>query len=96
MAELAIEKLERASEVLKAISHPVRISIIELLTAQTQMTVTEIYSKLKIEQAVASQHLKILKSKNVCSVEKQGNTCLYSLKYPSISNILTCIEGCTP
>ena len=60
---LDVEKLELAASKLRAIAHPMRIAIIDLLTVNTKMTVTEIYEYLNLEQASASHHLNILKNK---------------------------------
>ena len=58
-----LNKLESASEMLKAIAHPIRISIVNLLEGNKKLSVTEIFQLLNIEQAVASHHLSILKIK---------------------------------
>ncbi|MEZ4919064.1 MAG: metalloregulator ArsR/SmtB family transcription factor [Saprospiraceae bacterium] len=71
--------LENATETLRSIAHPARIAIIELLYKNGQMTVTEIYEQLQIEQAVASHHLRIMKGKNVVIVQRDGKNSLYSL-----------------
>lgn len=71
--------LEDATETLRAIAHPIRIAIIDLLYNNGQMTVTNIYKKLKIEQAIASHHLRILKNKNILIVQREGKNSLYSL-----------------
>lgn len=89
-----IKKLETASDTLKAIAHPIRISIVGLLNDDNEMSVTEIYERLNIEQAVASHHLAILKNKNVLVVNRVGKNCFYKLKYPQLSQIITCIETC--
>lgn len=89
-----LSKLESASETLKAIAHPIRISIVGLLDDNKEMSVTEIYEALKIEQAVASHHLSILKNKDVLEVNRIGKNCIYKLKFPQLSQILTCIETC--
>jgi len=71
--------LENSTETLRAIAHPIRIGIMDLLSKNGQMTVTEIYTKLSIEQAIASHHLRILKNKNVVVVQREGKNSLYSL-----------------
>jgi len=71
--------LENATETLRAIAHPIRIAIVDLLHRNGQMTVTDIYSKLDIEQAIASHHLRILKAKDVVTVERDGKNSRYSL-----------------
>lgn len=84
--------LENSTETLRSIAHPTRIAIIDLLFKKGEMTVTEIYEQLQIEQAVASHHLRILKNKDVVRVERDGKNSLYSLTHPDfheIINILT-------
>ncbi len=71
--------LENSTETLRAIAHPIRIAIMDLLYKNGQMTVTDIYTKLNIEQAIASHHLRILKNKNVVVVQRDGKNSLYSL-----------------
>lgn len=88
------KKLETASETLKAIAHPIRISIVGLLDEGKELSVTEIYESLNIEQAVASHHLSILKNKDVLIANRVGKNCFYKLKYPQLSQIITCIETC--
>ena len=46
---LEVNKLEMAASKLRAIAHPMRIAIIELLNNKPKMSVTEIYRKLNIE-----------------------------------------------
>lgn len=92
--DVDIKKLEMASETLKAIAHPIRISIVGLLGNDNELSVTEIHESLNIEQAVASHHLSILKNKDVLEVNRIGKNCFYKLKYPQLSQIITCIETC--
>ena len=71
--------LETATEVLRAIAHPHRLLIVEMLFQQKEMSVTEIFAKLNIEQAVASHHLRILKDRGVVQVRRDGKNSFYSL-----------------
>ncbi len=89
-----IEKLETSSEMLKAIAHPVRIAIVKMLSSENQLNVTEIHESLKIEQAVASHHLSIMKNKGVLLSERSGKNCYYSLKHQQLSQIIACISKC--
>jgi DNA-binding transcriptional ArsR family regulator len=70
-----------------------RIAIIDLLN-ETQMSVTEIYNKLNIEQAAASHHLNILKSKGVLNSKRDGKKIYYSLKNQTLTEIIDCINRC--
>ncbi len=83
-----VQFLEEATETLRAIAHPIRISILELLSQSEKMSVTEIYEKLKIEQAVASHHLRILKNKKVVTVLRDGKNSFYSLTNPEYFSIV--------
>jgi DNA-binding transcriptional ArsR family regulator len=93
--ELNVEQLEKAVNMLKAIAHPMRISIISLLEDGRKMTVTEIHEKLEIEQSTTSHHLGILKDKGVLSSKREGKNTLYSLKNENLGKILDCIGKCT-
>lgn len=92
--KIELNKLTLASEMLKAIAHPIRISIVGLLEDGKELSVTEIYKELTIEQAVASHHLSILKNKGVLSCKREGKNCFYRLKHPRLSQIITCIDKC--
>ena len=89
-----IDKLESAASKLRAISHPMRIAIIDLLAKDSKLSVTEIYEKLDIEQATASHHLNILKNKGVLDSKREGKKIYYSLKNVTLTDIIECINKC--
>jgi len=93
-SELNIEKLTLATEMLKAIAHPLRISIVRYLDGGVKLTVTEIHERLGIEQSTASHHLGILKSNGVLSSKRDGKNTYYFLKHSALTGILDCIEKC--
>jgi len=92
--ELDIKKLEAAASRLRAIAHPTRIAIISLLDNNTKLNVTEIYVKLKIEQAAASHHLNILKNKGLLASKRVGKQTFYFLKNDSLTQVLDCMNKC--
>lgn len=92
--EQALEKLTIAAEMLKAIAHPMRITIVSFLEGSKKLTVTEIYERLGIEQSATSHHLGILKSKGVLASTRDGKNTYYYLKHEGLSGILRCIENC--
>ena len=93
-SSLDIQKLELAASKLRAMAHPMRIAIIELLTENKKLTVTEIYERLSIEQASASHHLNILKNKGLLDSKRDGKMILYSLKTNVLANVIDCINQC--
>ena len=92
--DISIEKLELAASKLRAISHPMRIAIIDLLSQKDSMSVTEIYNALDIEQATASHHLNILKGKNILVSKREGKKIFYSLRNHTLTEIIECINRC--
>lgn len=94
-SQLDLQKLETAASRLRAMAHPMRIAIIELLSDQEKFTVTEIYEHLGIEQASASHHLNILKNKGLLDSKRDGKMILYSLRMQALSNVIECINQCS-
>lgn len=92
--ELDIVKLEAAASKLRAMAHPMRIAIIDLLNNQKKLSVTQIYEHLNIEQAAASHHLNILKGKGILASKRDGKQIHYSLKNSTLNDIIQCINRC--
>jgi DNA-binding transcriptional ArsR family regulator len=94
LTQLDADTIARAANMLKAIAHPVRISIVGYLEDGKKRTVTEIHKKLGIEQATASHHLVILKDRGVLLSKREGKNTWYFLKHPNLRNILSSIGDC--
>lgn len=88
------DQLERAANMLKAIAHPMRITIIGFLEEKESLSVTQIHERLGIEQSTTSHHLGILKDKGVLVSRREGKKTFYSLKHESLKNIVKCISMC--
>lgn len=86
--EVNKKTLERTANSLKAIAHPIRLAMIDLLKDGNSLNVTQIYQSLDLEQAVASQHLSILKEKGILSSKRQGKHSFYFISHASISEII--------
>ncbi|MBK7936939.1 MAG: helix-turn-helix transcriptional regulator [Lewinellaceae bacterium] len=84
--------LETATETLRAVAHPHRLLIVEMLYRNKSMNVTEIYERIGIEQAVASHHLRILKDRGIVSVRRDGKNSNYSLTNEVYFKILEVLE----
>ena len=88
---LGDEKLETAGEMIKAMGHPMRLAILDLLKGGNKVSVTEIYKTLNMNQAVASQHLILLKDRGVLRSEKAGKQIFYMMKWKEAEEILKLI-----
>lgn len=80
-------QLKKASMILRALNHKLRLNILQLIDEQKKLTVTEIYIKLRMEQSVASQHLAILRRANIVLTEREGKFIYYTLNYDRIKEI---------
>lgn len=92
--DLNPEEVERAANMIKAISHPMRLAILGYLGEGNQLSVTEIHNLLKIEQSSASHHLGILKDKGILASVRKGKNTLYYLKRKNLSTLIKCISEC--
>lgn len=75
------------AEFFKTLSHPARIKILELLR-QGEMSVTEMQEQLKIDPSSVSQHLSILRHKNIVEYRKVGTSVYYRVHDPQIFELL--------
>jgi DNA-binding transcriptional ArsR family regulator len=73
--------------IFRAINHPTRKGILELIHSNRQLIVTEIYRGLRIEQSVASQHLAILRKAGIVHAKRTGKRVYYSVAYERLREI---------
>ena len=88
------EKLERVAFILKAIAHPLRISIISLLMDNNKLCVNEICDTLGSEQSLTSHHLSNMKLSGILGSSREGKNMFYFLKMPEVITVLNCMATC--
>lgn len=71
----------------KALAHPVRIAILEILT-RGEKSVQELQSALGVEQPVVSQQLAVLRANNIVAARKAGASVRYTIRDPLIAELL--------
>ncbi len=74
--------------IFQALAHPTRIAIIELLRDEREVPVSRLHERLHLEQANVSQHLTVLRSKQLVTTRKDGNQVFYSLRDPVLGRVL--------
>jgi DNA-binding transcriptional ArsR family regulator len=74
-------KLQHSSDVLRAIAHPLRMTILEFIDRNRSINVNKIYNTLKLEQSITSQHLKILRQSGVVNTHREGKYIHYTIDY---------------
>jgi DNA-binding transcriptional ArsR family regulator len=75
------------ASVFQALGHPTRIAIMEVLR-HGELSAGVIQERLGIEQANVSQHLAILRNRQILVNRKEGNQVFYSLRSPILVEVL--------
>ena len=73
--------------IFQALGHPTRVAIVEFLSLG-EMSVGRLCEKVGVEQANASQHLAVLRSKHIVDTRKEGNQIFYRLRDPLLGEVL--------
>ena len=86
------QELQRfKAEVFQALGHPTRIAIVEALR-NGEKSAGQIIEELGLEQANASQHLAVLRAKQIVANRKDGNQVFYSLRDPVLIAVLDILK----
>jgi ArsR family transcriptional regulator len=80
------------ADIFQALSHPTRIAIIELLEGG-ELSAGELITKLGMEQANVSQHLAVLRAKQLVINRKAGNQVFYSVRDPILIEVLALMRS---
>jgi len=81
---------ENVAEVLKAVAHPVRLQIVELLENK-EMCVGDIVNALDGKQAITSQQLNMMKDKGVLNCRRDGAKVYYRIENENVIKLLHCV-----
>ena len=83
---------EKQAEITKAIAHPLRIAIVDLLKDGEQC-VCDIAESVGSERSNVSRHLAIMVAAGVLGYRKEGLKVIYKLKTPCILRFFSCITS---
>jgi ArsR family transcriptional regulator, virulence genes transcriptional regulator len=76
-------RLEKAARCLKVLAHPTRLHIIYLL-GQREQSVHELEQQVQASQSSVSQHLNLLKDKDIVESRRAAQQVFYRLKDPRV------------
>ncbi len=82
-----------AADVLKALSHPLRLRIVALLS-QGELQVNALAERLGKPAAIISQQLRILRMTHLVDAERHDGGARYFLTEPRLVSLLRCVAGC--
>ncbi len=86
------ENLEKASKSLKAMAHPLRLKILCVLR-DGEMSVLDIVGRVKSSQSNVSQHIDILRNKNIISSRRSSNKILCKVKDTKILELIAVMKN---
>lgn len=78
---------KRTAELMKALGHPARIAIVELLAERNTCICGDITDELPLAQSTVSQHLKALKNAGIITGEIDGVRTCYCLDEEGIKEV---------
>jgi DNA-binding transcriptional ArsR family regulator len=83
--------LDQAAECLKALAHPHRLRIVQMLL-RGRYTVGQLAEACEIRSHMASEHLRLMQRCGFLQSERDGRQVYYRVTEPHLANILRCIE----
>jgi len=86
-----LDRLSQAAECLKALAHPHRLRIVEMLL-KARFTVGELAEKCDIPSNIASGHLRLMQRCGFLAPERDGRNVYYKITDPCLGKFLGCIR----
>jgi len=85
-------KYENRARIIKAMSHPTRLFMVDELS-RGERCVCELTEMIGDDISTISKHLSILKNAGIVADEKRGTKVFYSLRVPCALDFLSCVEA---
>jgi DNA-binding transcriptional ArsR family regulator len=79
------------AQIFQALAHPTRIAIVEALH-DGELSAGTLMERLQIEQANLSQHLAVLRARQVLVNRKVGNQVYYAVRDPVLLEVLALLR----
>ena len=79
---------EVKANLFKGLSHPLRVRILEVLSASDEVGVADLLSDTGLEASHLSQHLAVLRRHRLVTSQRRGSQVFYRLAYPEIAELL--------
>ncbi|MCK5126391.1 MAG: winged helix-turn-helix transcriptional regulator [candidate division Zixibacteria bacterium] len=91
MKTIDMTKYEIRARVIKAMAHPTRLCIVDMLSQQ-DMCVAELTKIIGADMSTVSKHLSILKNAGIITSAKKGTQVNYSLHMHCVMIFFGCVE----
>ena len=88
----ARRRYEARAKVIRAMAHPSRLLIIDVLS-KSERCVCELTELVGSDTSTVSKHLSVMKNAGLVEDEKRGTMVYYRLRVPCILNFFGCVES---
>lgn len=88
-----LKKFDEPAELLKALSHPIRLCIVRGLIRKQKCNVSYMQECLGLPQSTVSQHLQKLRGAGIVAAERNGLEVYYVIADPRIEAIVNVLFG---
>ncbi len=90
--KLAPEVLDDAARVLRAIAHPLRLRLLEILGQKGESNVTALCEASGAPQPAVSQQLARLRHEGILAARRGGSQVFYRVARPEVLPLLECVR----
>src|SRR4051812_8200601 len=80
---------ELKAELFRALAHPIRIRLLEVLVTTDECSVQDLQRRLDVDQPIVSQQLARLRASGIVVASKRGSATRYAVADPSVKDLLT-------
>jgi DNA-binding transcriptional ArsR family regulator len=85
-------RYEARARIMKAMSHPTRLFMVDVLSKGEQ-SVRELTEMVGDDISTISKHLSVLKNTGIVADEKRGTQVFYTLRIPCVLRFFSCVES---
>ncbi len=89
---ITYKEAEIRSEVIKAMAHPVRLMVIEVLK-EGNKSFSELMEYFDVDKSTLSKHISVLKVAGIVSSQKDGMESIFHLQVPCVTDFFQCVTA---
>src|SRR3972149_3776086 len=89
---LDTDSIKKASLVIRSINHTLRQQMLKVIDEAGEINITDLYTKLNLEQSVCSKMTAILRKKGIVKTRRDGTWIWYSIDYERLKKVISLAE----
>jgi DNA-binding transcriptional ArsR family regulator len=86
-------RYEARAKIIKAMSHPTRLFIVDELAKNGERCVCELTDMVGVDMSTVSRHLATLKNAGIIEDEKRGAQVYYRVRIKCVLSFFECVES---